>query len=319
METKEMSHACCGGKHKKVFIILAVLVFLAVAALSVAVIGWKMHEGFSRNGLVYGGGNFTRGQMMNNRGGYVVPPIVSSVENQFVLPQDAARSGEIAIVVNNLEAAQQAVADIAAKDNGNVYETFIAYASNNLKNGSIVVQVPADNFEAAFGDLKKVGSSVVQEKTSRIAPVNYYPTPLAANENPVASDSTDKVATPESAAQPTDATAAYPTKVQNKGYIKVVFVDYGSAANTGKTTIKQSVAGNMMGVGNSFNQDMKNNLLIIVGVKLIFLIAIFGLLIAVFKKIFHRIKRRKENKKVVHVVRQMPKARTRIVRIQKKK
>lgn len=313
-----MSHACCGGgKHKKIFMILIALGFLAIIVFSITIIGLKMHDSINRNNLAYGSG-----KMMNNRGGYIIPSFTSSSENKFILPQDASRSGEIAIMVNNLEAAQQAVADITIKDGGNVYETFISYASNNLKNGSIVVQVPAENFEGVFGDLKKVGSSVVQEKTARIAPVNYYPTPMTAAEKPVASDSDDAAATETENAD--DEIAIAPVlvvaqSVQNKGYIKVVFVDYGSVTTNEKTMMKQAVGESIIGVGNPANQNMRNNLLIIVGVKLIFLIAILGLLIALFKKIFHRIRRHKENVRKVHIVRQMPKARTRVVRIQKKK
>jgi flagellar biogenesis protein FliO len=82
---------------------------------------------------------------------------------------------------------------------------------------------------------------------------------------------------------------------------------------------QQNVAGNILGVGNSTKQDMRNNIFVIIGVKLIFLVALLGLLFAIFKKIFHRIRRRKENVRKVHIVRQMPKARTRVVRIAKRK
>lgn len=326
METRENSYACCGGsgKHKKFFIILILLVFLAIAALSVAIIGWKMHEGIARNNSIYGG-NFGRGQMMNNRGNYIMPSIAPGIENKFVLPGDALKSGELAIVVNNLDAAKQAVSDIAVKGDGEIYETFIAYTSNNVKNGSIVVQVPAEKFETAFGELKKVGSQVVQEKTTKIAPINYYPVPMTAEEKPVASDSVESDAPAAITLESEDAKAeiaTFPTsaqQVQDKGYIKVVFVDYGAIVNNRKTTEQQGAAGNILGIGDPAKQDMRNNLLVIVGVKLIFIVAILGLLFAIFKKIFHRIKRRKENKKVVHVVRQMPKARTRVVRIAKRK
>jgi hypothetical protein len=138
---------------------------------------------------------------------------------------------------------------------------------------------------------------------------------------------TEKVATDEvSTEKATPATeseiASAPAQsqlAQDKGYIKVVFVDYGAAVNSRTMMQQQNVAGNILGVGNSTQQDMRNNIFVIVGVKLIFLVALLGLLFAIFKKIFHRIRRRKENVRKVHIVRQMPKARTRVVRIAKRK
>ena len=307
MSIKEMSHACCSGmgaKHKKIFILISGVVVLAIVVLLIAAIGWKIHEARNGGNMMYGQrDDFGRGQMMNQGKG-----LSSSADNQFVLPGDALKSGELAIVVNDLEIAKKAVSDVAAKSNGSVYATFIAYASKNMKNGSIVVQIPVEKFDATFGDLKKVGQQVVQESTQQVAPRGNYPVPMGAT----VQSSAEATSSPEIAMYPNPAQIQ---SVQDKGYIRVIFVDYGN----GLAVKKQAVANSIISIGGAANQDMRNNLLVIVGVKLILLIAIFGLLFVIFKKIFHKVRRRKEHKHVAHIVRQMPKTRARIVKTQKKK
>jgi hypothetical protein len=332
METKETTANCCatmGSKHKKVFVIVSGLVLLAIIAVTISAIGWKIHE--ARNGGygMYGYADGGRGTMNRGKVNYSIP--VSSTEiNQFALPQDASKSGELAVVVSNLDVAKKAVFDIAEKSKGNVYATFIAYASNNLKNGSIVVQVPAENFNSAFEDLKKISTNVVQESTQQISLRSPLPTPMiaeaqpatdatAVSEDETASDSQEK-AVPEASAE----IAIYPNPVQpqtlqDKGYIRIIFVDYGKIAKNDDRDEKQYVGGNILGVGNQGNQDMRNNLIVIIGLKLILLVAILGLLVVIFKKIFSRIKVRKENKKRVHIVRMMPKTQKRVIRIAKRK
>lgn len=344
METEKKSATCCGGmgsKHKKVLVIFISIVFLSIIALAVASVSWKMQQTRNRIGGMYGyGDDFKRGQMMDRIGGKYQYSMPYYDTDQFILPGDALKSGELAVVVGDLEAAKKAVFEIAEKNKGNVYKTFIAYASNNVKNGSIVVQVPAENFDAVFGELKKISNNVVQESTQQIAPMNYYPMPLIAEDKNASSSTSEEVASDSVVSSEKQATvdsdlnqvsdekseiAIYPSPTptdlkQDKAYIEIVFVAYGNASVGSSMMNKRSVGdNNILGIGGASGQDMRNNLLVIVGVKLIFLVAILGLLVVVFKKILNRIKVRKENKKRIHIVRQMPKTRARIVRIQKRK
>lgn len=339
-----MPKTCCAWfnvKHKKVFLIVGGFVLLAILVFLIAVASWKIHQ--ERNGINVGynsGGDFGRGKMMN-RGKLNTVVTSSNTDNQFVLPPDASKSGEIAITVNNLEVAKKAISDIASTNNGNVYATLISYASNNVKNGSIVVQIPAGNFEQTFENLKKVGTQVVQEQTQQIPSKNIYAVPMMGatqgRVTPPTATNQSTPAVPLKTTTETDQTAPavvssnpeiaiYPGPIrqpqltQNKGYIRVVFVDYGSVQNSGGIMMKrQNVSGDIIGVGNSATQEMRDNLLVIVGLKLIFLVAILGLLIVVFKRIFHGVRRRKENKKVVHAIKQMPKVHKRAVKVEQKK
>lgn len=334
METKEMSAKCCAGmgsKNKKVFFIVGGLVLSAIIVISISAAGWKIRQARNYGNMMYGKGNTQQGfgGMMNRTKGNCSVSVASD-NDQFILPTDASKSGELAVVVGDLEVAKKAVFDIAEKNKGNVYKTFIAYASNNVKNGSIVVQIPADNFNSAFDELKKVGIQVVQEATEQVAPRNFYPMPLNAIEKavPAQDSTTESVSAPEAAVTSVDEEkpeiAIYPAPSptqfsQDKGYVKIIFVDYGAGVKVGGARKSQEFAGGVVGVGNFAGQNMRNNIIVIVGIKLIALVAIVGLLIAVFKKIFNRIRVRKENKKKVHIVRMMPKTRARVVRIAKRK
>lgn len=228
------------GRRRKFFLIAGGFVLLAILALSVASALWRVRE--IRNGA--GSDIYGQGRMMNRNGGSVYSaPAAPNTENKFILPDDALKSGELAIVVSNLEAAKKAVADIAAKNSGNVYSTFISYASGNVKNGSIVVQVPVSNFDATFGDLKKVGNQIMQESTRQIPLRNNYAVPMmgAAGVTSSAQPSDGKTAASTNATSAVDARpeiAIYPNPIayqqnQDKGYVRIVFVDYGvgSTAN----------------------------------------------------------------------------------------
>ncbi len=320
-----------GSKHKRVFFVIISLVFLASIVLSVGAVRWRIYESRNRGAMMYGNGDFQQGfGGMMNRGKYNYQVPVLNDRNQFILPEDALKSGELAVVVSDLEVAKKAMLDIAEKSKGSVYKTYISYASDNVKNGSIVVQVPAENFDSVFDGLKKIGSQVVQESTEQVAPRSFYPVPMIAEDKTVSiqdsevedSAGSEAEAITSTEEKPEIATYPAPNPIQvsqNKGYVKIIFVDYSSRVGKEEKRDEQKFSGNILGIGSSDNQGMRNNLVVIIGIKLILLVAIFGLLIVIFKKIFNRIKVRKENKKRVHVVRMMPKTRSRVVRIQKRK
>ncbi|KKQ52774.1 MAG: hypothetical protein US70_C0007G0023 [Parcubacteria group bacterium GW2011_GWD2_38_11] len=298
--TRETFTKCCGlgGKHKKVFIIVGGIILFAIIFLSIASASWKMRE--VRNGGMY---SFSRGQMNSSeKRFYSMPSNSSNGENQFVLPEDALRSGELAIVVSDLETAKKAISDIATKSKGNIYATFISYASNSLKNGSIVVQVPVENFASAFGELKKVGGRVVQEKTQQVPPRYYYPMGIAAEGE--ATSAAPQQPTSSSDVKPEIAIYPNPAQTQlaqDKGYIRVIFADYG------------------VGAGN-FSQN-KGGLWVVFGLKLLLLIVLIALLLVMLKRIFRSLREARAAKKTkpttVHIVRQMPKTRSRVIKIAK--
>ncbi|HAR99737.1 MAG: hypothetical protein US57_C0011G0015 [Candidatus Moranbacteria bacterium GW2011_GWC2_37_73] len=308
METKETFIKCCklDGKHKKVFVILISVIFLAIAVLSIAAAGWKMHE---RRGDVNLGIKYDGSGMMN-RGGVVYPS--PRIENQFIIPEDAAKSGELAIMVSDLEAAKKVVSAVATKNGGVVYSTAISYSGSKLKNGSIVVQIPVEKFDATFANLKTVGSKIIKESTQQIAPRNAYIMPMAAQEKVVADQDSVSSDSATSSIEP----MIYPAPQQvsqNKGYIRVIFADYG----------KSNIAGNIAN-DNNFLQGSRG-LWVALGAKILLLLVLFVLLIVMLKRIFRNLRAARVAKKAkttthhVHIVRQMPKTRQRVVRIAKKK
>lgn len=331
METKETSHACCApswGKHRKVCLALSIIVLLAIALLSVAAAGWKIRHAGYYGGMMNGFVGGYQNRMMGRVDGTLIAP---SYNDQFVLPADATKSGKIAIVVNDLETAKKAVTDIAAKSGGSVHATVISYASDSLKNGSIVVQIPAENFDAAFAELKNVGSQVIQESTQVISPVPYYAVPEVAADNAEKNETTiaangvaadSAIQTPSAVGTETSEfrnPSQQPQIVQKNGYIKVVFADYGRRFSERDDSRKSAFVQKIINISDPSTQDMRNNLIVVIAVKSIVLIAIFGLIVVVFRKIFHRIKRRKDKVKKVVVVRQLSKTRKQVTKVQQRK
>jgi hypothetical protein len=256
--------------------------------------------------------------------------------NQFILPQDAAQSGEIVIIVNDLDIAKNSVQKIATKNGGIVYSTFIAYAYNNIKTGSIIVQIPQENFDLAYFDLKGISNQVVQESSRKIPlrrPVSY---PLPQSSDDV-SDSSDNFPEKDKLDKKSDAknendqnvngsvNSTVPTVIprslqimQNKGYIKVIFADYGKkdiAGATIKTSIKSNIA-NIFGYGNK-GLNMRENIWLVLAIKLIVLIILVWLILIISKRIISNLQKIKQNKNTA--VRQIIKNRKRVIKIAARK
>lgn len=328
METRENSQNCCKGfgpKHKKVFVVGVAVIALLVFLLVIASVGSRMRQ--IRNGVsMMRGGDYSRCSVEMGYGGKYCPgPITPDPIDQFILPQDALVSGEIAVIVNDIESAKKAVTEVGEKNGGNVYSTFISYASKNLKKGSMVVQIPAGNFDKTFAELKKIGTQVIQESTQKIPANNFY-YPMAATATDASSsvsvqedvDTSEEDQAPEG--KPEIAIYPAPTQLaQDKGYIKIIFADYVTTGKRSERNERDNFAGSFFGQGNSTSQNMKNNILIVLGVKLIFLVAAFGILVVLFKKIFKTLKNRKAKTAKIHVVRQMTKTNKRVVKIATKK
>jgi hypothetical protein len=322
MKTKESMASVCGattGRDRKILIVFGGIVLLLVTFMAIASAFWKFYEVNNRGDMMYGAGNeFGRGKVNTPKN--KSNTIGSQQNNDFVMPDDALRGGEIAIVVNNLESAKKEISNVSTKGGGNIYATFISYASDEIKNGSIIVQIPAENFDIVFANLKKIGVQIVQESTKQIPLRSAYimPVPMNAEAGSVSGQNkSEVVASPDVIAEGSRDIAIYPspqsTFIQNKAYIRVVLVDYGNQEKNVAVASRSK-----QGINNGIDVDnVRQNLLLIVGLKLIFVVAIFGLMLVLFKKILRRIRDLKKEKKAVHVVRQMPKTHARAVRVQK--
>ena len=351
METNQTTCHCLnrlGGKNKKILMLLGIIVVTVIVIFAIAeIIHSKIQRDFSY-------GNNNAGIVRHGKNTPQIYPAATAMndKNNFVLPSDASRSGEIAIVVGNMDMAIKGVTDIAAKNSGSVYASLIAYASDNVKNGSMVVQIPVGNFDNAFTDLKKVGSKIVQESTQQVekrdsdvqimnsegravaAPVLEKDTATIEGEATAVKKITDSqdIASVKSSIEPAIFPAPIPS-LQNKGYIRVVFVDYGKdmATNNSGITInadnsKALEAANLLGVGYT-GQNLRSNPIVVIGIKMILVITMAAILIIIIVRIFKRLHRKKVSRSHAHVqvrqaarkpvVRQAAKASPRVVRIKK--
>lgn len=314
------------GKNKK-FLFAVGLVSILVAAGLAAVIGNGM-----RRANMMGYGNYQNGgYVMPGRVGYVYP----DSQNEFALPQDALKSGELAVIVSDLDSANKKIIEIASQNDGKVFATNISYSSNQIKNASIVLQMPIEKFEQIFASLKGAGFQIVQESTRQIQPSYIYPLAqtavseqIKAEESQVASDNSGQAAADEvsepSQASPDGQGVTEPQKViypqpqiqtQDKGYIKLVLADYRSK----NSNLVQSRQNGMMffSYGNS---DIPRALWVGFALKFILLIVFVVLLARVFIKALKTLHHHRKSKKssatklstkraVVHVIRKTPKAR----------
>lgn len=312
MDTKE----CCNLNSKRKKIILAFFIF-AIGILALVVVTgakWKMYETRNNGRVMHGYGNVGGFNGMMGKFG---------VENQFIIPEDAARSGEIALMVNDLEIVKKSIALLSSKNGGSVYSSTISYASDKLKNGSIVVQVPVEKFDSTFEMLKNVGTRVVQESSRQIPARTIYPMPLSTGESEKtviageesSTETEDDIASSDQNEILSVSPVVYPSysqPAQDKGYIRVVFVDYGKRGNADK------FAGMMV------SSDNVQKLWIGLGLKLLLLIVLLIILLILLRKIFQDFRAFRAAKKAraqarVHVVRQMPKTRSRVIKIEKRK
>lgn len=234
---------------------------------------------------------------------------VGQSSDSFVLPEDAAKSGELAIVVSDIDSAKTDIQGIATKNGGVVYSSYMAYASENIKNGSVVVQIPSANFDAAFSDLKKIGKQVIQESIKQIPTRNSIIYPQPAAESQIAKDSVANRAD-EIAIAPVP---TYPQAVQNKGYIKIIFADYNNR--------KSINVGSILGVGYQ-GQNMRDNMWVVLAIKSIVLVVLIAIIVIVAKRIITNLQKIKRInhvakpavKHVVHIVKRATKTKKRVAK-----
>jgi len=239
METKETQAGCCspcGGRHKRKIIIIIIAVLLALAVLAIAACAKKVHSERS-----FAGVGCTAGLDMRN-GKTLEKCGPQDVVDPFYPPADAAKKGELTVVAVDASHVTQATADIAAKNGGSVTSTKISYASNGAKQGSIVIQIPADKFESVFNALKTMGAWVVSESTE-IIPQNNIVYPMSAAEGQgVKTEIAQPSNAPQDQSAPNSVNASSsagvampaiyplpPQYAQNKGYIRINFSDDGKS------------------------------------------------------------------------------------------
>lgn len=309
-----------GRANKKMIIAIGIAVVLvAVVIIGVLAAHWKIEK--IRTGSYAKIGKY--GNMM----GYNNNALNSKYNDEFSTPEDAAFVGKIALVVEDLEAAKNAVAEIGEKNGGSIYSTLISYSSGDIKNGVVTIQVPSINFKTVLVSLKEIGSQIVQESTRKV-PIRSndfcaQPSPIPAGQEAqlkkeTVSDIADVKENEKLVSAPGAATEIMPIaclqKPQDKGYVQVVFADYGKATKYDKSS--NFNIGGAVGMG-YVGQNMRENLLLILAIKSILLIVLIAILVIIGKKIIKNLRKNK-NKPTVHIVRQATKKRLKVTRIRKR-
>ncbi|MFA7209530.1 MAG: DUF4349 domain-containing protein [Parcubacteria group bacterium] len=96
------------------------------------------------------------------------PMMLSDVSDDGLPASDrkVVKTGNMDLKVNDADGAAEKITRIA-KDNGGDVQTSNFYQSaKNIKNGTMTVKVPADNFEKAFNEIKEIATLVVRESIS---------------------------------------------------------------------------------------------------------------------------------------------------------
>lgn len=75
-------------------------------------------------------------------------------------------TGSLRLIANDVDTAAETITSIAKTNGGYVAQSTLKF-DGNQKNFNIQIRVPADKFDAAFGQTKKLGSKVLGEDVSR--------------------------------------------------------------------------------------------------------------------------------------------------------
>jgi hypothetical protein len=303
METQKKSHEnCCanGGRRKRIIgaVMLVVVICIILFAAAVAAKA-KLHEENTVAISSVQGSGFAPAM-------YPSPSSLNDDPRQFTIPSDATKSGEILMQVSSADQVSKNISTIASTYGGTVYATYIAYSpSDGAKDGFIVVRVDENQFDAAYGALKNLGSKIIQESSKDISRYPYA-VPMASQGSAVAADNSQ----PQVIAPPT--LPAYP---QGMGYIKVNFVEaaggkvYNSNRNGGP---------DILGGPGYQGMGLRKNIFVVLAIKSIAVIALIFIIIILVARLLKHMRQRKAERKRP-VVRQQAKTRKRVVRIAKKK
>lgn len=302
--------------NKKVIIFSGVL--LSVIALVSIVIGvFSMHQKLSwrEEGRV---------KMMRQRNMMYFVPQSGDEKNQFTVPQDAARTAEIAMVVGNLENVKKNIAALANENGGNIHASYVSYTSNDIKNGSMVIQIPENNFDKTFAALHSLGLQIVEESTQKVERPVYYPMQNIGPQDLEKTQLSEQQAEKNSAnasgssleaqGSPEAPKAIFP-QPRNNAYIRVIFVDYGYPDNA---SVQRNYGYFNMMNGEGTSITMSKKLIIALAIKILLLAALIGVLIHLFRRNFHALRKARKEHKEKNSTRQIIKTRPRIVKIQKR-
>jgi hypothetical protein len=314
MQTKEsLAENCCcsAGKHKKVIFGAVLIVGAAVLIIAIA-----MHNEIGkRNDHAAGVYGCTEGKCMTG-------PAPYDDFNQFAVPQDAAKTGSLEIAVDDMYSTRQAIARIAERNGGAVYSTDISYArKKNFPRSSIVIQIPLENFDATFTSLKTIGVGLLREATQNQTQNNIiYPMEIPVSESVAPDEAAPVTAGTESSTVKNDVSQGvasaepvigqnndkkdnqvdipsqsdisvmppnyYPRPFfQNKGYIKITFVDYFEN--------KPNFIGGGLTAGNYAGLNLRDNLYVVLALKSILLVILLGVLLLIMVRIFRFVHKKK--------------------------
>lgn len=302
-------------KNKKVILIVGLIVLvLGVVAIIAGAIGVRREfadRNFSKTSDAHSGAVKNFAPQAKN-------------DDEFAAPQDALKTGEIAIAVNNLNDVKERIFSVAVANGGNIYATKIAYASDQMQNGFMILQIPFGSFEQTFTALHNMGFQVIQESTKQIEQRNIYPMMQSAVTSQIdnaavnapAPNKTKNVSKTTAGAGSTasqgsqDEKAAlepqiaiYPQQlpIQDKGYIKVIFANYGPKVSL------NNIAG--------YDSHM---LVVRILLKGLVLLVLLLLLLYLVRRIFRTLHLHRKTMKEKLEVRQATKIRSRAVKVASK-
>jgi len=83
------------------------------------------------------------------------------------VPRMVIKNGEIKIEIDNYDESEKKVVEIAGKFNGYLASSNSLLSASGKKQGTIVLKMPSDKFDAALMELKQVGKVMSDKVTSR--------------------------------------------------------------------------------------------------------------------------------------------------------
>jgi hypothetical protein len=89
-----------------------------------------------------------------------------SEQSLTVIDKKIIKNGDLNLKVSKVEDAAKDIIQIAKDNGGGAFSSNFYQNANNIKSGTITLKVPNNNFEKAFGEIKKVASLVIRESTN---------------------------------------------------------------------------------------------------------------------------------------------------------
>jgi len=90
----------------------------------------------------------------------------SLVQPSDITDKKIIKNGDLMLKVSSADNASKDISNIAKNNGGEVFSSNFYENTNSVKSGTITIKIPIANFEKTFSELKKVGSLVVRESTS---------------------------------------------------------------------------------------------------------------------------------------------------------